>query len=129
MADRTIAVNADALHQVLQALIGPGHLIRELQFTRSLHKLGHLNAIETLIEDYKRAASPAVQPAAERGNLTEEQRTDLLAAALYISARGDETSVLSDENAERIAELLCDLSGFDLNESSGIGSSTDGGGK
>lgn len=45
---------------------------------------------------------------------TEEQCIDLFAAALYISARGDETSVLSEENAERIAEFLCDLSGVDM---------------
>ncbi len=30
----TVTVNADALRQVLKALIGPGHLIRELQVTR-----------------------------------------------------------------------------------------------
>lgn len=32
----TIQVNADALRQVLLALSGPGHLIREMQATRSL---------------------------------------------------------------------------------------------
>lgn len=52
---KTIPVSADALYQVLQALVGPGHLIRELQATRSLHKLGHPNAIELLIEDYQSA--------------------------------------------------------------------------
>lgn len=28
---KTVEVNADALRQVLEALLGPGHLIRELQ--------------------------------------------------------------------------------------------------
>lgn len=36
MSKRTITVDADALHQVLQALMGPAHLIRELQTTRGL---------------------------------------------------------------------------------------------
>jgi hypothetical protein len=31
---KTIEVDADALYQVLQALNGPGHYIRELQVTR-----------------------------------------------------------------------------------------------
>jgi hypothetical protein len=62
-AVRTVEVDADALYQVLQALVGPGHHIRELQFTRSLHKLGHPNAIETLIEGYT-AALAAPKPAA-----------------------------------------------------------------
>lgn len=56
MADATVTVSADALRQVLQALIGPGHHIRELQATRSLHKLGHPNPIETLLEQYNEAA-------------------------------------------------------------------------
>ena len=49
-----IAVDAVALRQVLQALIGPGHHIRELQATRSLHALGHPNPIDLLLEDYER---------------------------------------------------------------------------
>lgn len=64
---KTITVNADALYEVLQALVGPGHHIRELQATRSLHKLGHPNPIDTLIEDYEasRAAPTAAEPAGE----------------------------------------------------------------
>jgi hypothetical protein len=38
-----IAVNASALREVLRALNGPPHLIRELQATRSLHKFGDAN--------------------------------------------------------------------------------------
>jgi len=53
MSEPTIAVDADALRQVLQALIGPPHHARELQATRSLHKLGHANPIETLVEQYQ----------------------------------------------------------------------------
>lgn len=33
---KTITVNADALRQVLSALVGPDHMIRELQAIRSL---------------------------------------------------------------------------------------------
>lgn len=47
-----ITVNASALRQVLHALIGPDHLIRELQATRSLHKLGHPNPIQALLDEF-----------------------------------------------------------------------------
>lgn len=66
MTSATITVDRKALHTVLQALVGPGHLIRELQHTRSLHKMGHPNPIDTLIEQYEAGgllpeASPATQ--------------------------------------------------------------------
>lgn len=48
----TVTVAAEPLRQVLQALIGPGHLIRELQATRSLHALTKDNPIEILIEQF-----------------------------------------------------------------------------
>lgn len=50
----TVSVNAKALKQVLQALIGPGHLIREIQMTR--HIPGHPNPINTLVQEYNAAA-------------------------------------------------------------------------
>ncbi len=46
--------------------------------------------------------------------LTTDQRTDLLAAALFIAGRNEPGAMLKDENAERIADLLTELSGFDL---------------
>lgn len=52
---KTITVNADALRQVLQALVGPGHLIRELQATRG-PIVGKDNPINLLIEEYNAAA-------------------------------------------------------------------------
>lgn len=63
------------------------------------------------------ALDPAVSQAAAdlvASRFTEKQCIDLFAAALYVGARGDETSVLSEENAERIAAFLCDLAGVDL---------------
>ena len=45
-----ISVDVIALSQLLQALAGPEHLIRELQATRSMHRLGHPNPIETLLD-------------------------------------------------------------------------------
>lgn len=45
-----ISVDVIALSQLLQALVGPEHLVRELQATRSLHRLGHPNPIETLLD-------------------------------------------------------------------------------
>jgi hypothetical protein len=48
MMNDTITVDRDALFQVLQALVGPGHLIRELQFTRGLPD----NPINKLVDQY-----------------------------------------------------------------------------
>lgn len=64
MTKRTITVDADALHQVLQALMGPAHHIRELQATRGLPQVfgdEHANPIDTLVANYK--AAPADSPA------------------------------------------------------------------
>ena len=47
-----IPVDADALHSVLQALIGPSHLIRELQATRDNPPILVGNPIDTLIREY-----------------------------------------------------------------------------
>jgi len=49
-----VTVSADALRQVLEALVGPGYLIRELQAIRGLP--GYTNPINTLIEEYNAAA-------------------------------------------------------------------------
>ena len=48
-----VTVNAKALKEVLEALNGPGHYIRELQATRSLP--GNDNPINILIEEYNSA--------------------------------------------------------------------------
>lgn len=47
--ERTVTVSAEALHQVLTAIMGPGYLIRELQAT-----IGPLfdNPITKLIEQF-----------------------------------------------------------------------------
>lgn len=45
---------------------------------------------------------------------TDAQRKDLLAAALYLTMRDDPSCVLHAHDAERIAELLHDLSGIEL---------------
>lgn len=47
-----VEVDHIALHAVLHALIGPEHLIRELQATRRIHPLVP-NPIETLLKDYE----------------------------------------------------------------------------
>lgn len=51
---KTLQVSADALAQVLTALQGPPHLIRELQATRSiaLMGMGGPNPINTLVDEY-----------------------------------------------------------------------------
>lgn len=46
-------------------------------------------------------------------SLTDAQSFDLLTAALYISAHEDEGAFLRQVDAERIAELLLDLSGYE----------------
>jgi hypothetical protein len=59
MADETkFLVSANALQEVLEALNGPGYLIRELQFTRSLPG----NAINTLIEQYNEQVTAQQHP-------------------------------------------------------------------
>lgn len=59
-----VEVDAIALHAVLHALIGPDHLIRELQATRRIHPLVQ-NPIETLLRDYEawRKEGSAPEPA------------------------------------------------------------------
>lgn len=48
-----VSVPQDALCQVLRALMGPGHLIRELQATMNLPPLaGHDNPINVLVQAY-----------------------------------------------------------------------------
>jgi ribA/ribD-fused uncharacterized protein len=47
---RTVAVDADSLRQILEALVGPGHLIRELQATRLLP--GIESPITRLVNEY-----------------------------------------------------------------------------
>ncbi len=59
---QNITVSRDALYQVLRALIGQPYLLGELRATRSLHKLGHPNPIETLIEQFN-ACAPTAQEA------------------------------------------------------------------
>lgn len=49
----TVTVNAKALREVLLALVGPAHHIRELQATRGLP--GYENPIDTLIREFNEA--------------------------------------------------------------------------
>jgi hypothetical protein len=53
---RMIEVPVEAFYEVLQALNGPGHLIRELQATQSLDKvglsMGRPNPINVLIDTW-----------------------------------------------------------------------------
>jgi hypothetical protein len=49
---KTVTVNADALKQLLLAVVGPAHHIRELQATRHLGDLGDPNPIDLLIAEY-----------------------------------------------------------------------------
>lgn len=49
---KTVTVSAPALREVLRAVLGPSHLIRELQVTLSLPD----NPIITLINEYSAAA-------------------------------------------------------------------------
>lgn len=47
---KTVTVNAENLEQILSALVGPGHLIRELQYTMQLPN----NPIVALINEYNK---------------------------------------------------------------------------
>lgn len=87
MAGEKITVDRDALIQVLNALIAPGHRIRELQATRSLHALGgdYTNPIETLLAEVRTLREP--MPAAE---WTDKQLWDLY---WFIKTWADENRV------------------------------------
>jgi len=50
---KTVLVSADALKQLLQAINGPSHHIRELQLTRGVNES---NPINVLISEYNAAA-------------------------------------------------------------------------
>jgi hypothetical protein len=57
MTDRAmVTVDANALRQVLQALTGPAHLIREIQMTRSIASLTGDDPIGRLVDDYNEDA-------------------------------------------------------------------------
>jgi hypothetical protein len=58
----TISVNRKALFQVLQALSGPGHLIREMQAIRNIQ--GDESPITVLVNEYN--ASLALAPDANQ---------------------------------------------------------------
>lgn len=49
---KTVTVSSDALVQLLQAVTGPAHHIRELQVTRNIDER---NPINVLISEYKTA--------------------------------------------------------------------------
>jgi hypothetical protein len=51
-----VTVDANALRQVLQALTGPAHLIREIQMTRSIASLTGDDPIGRLVDDYNEDA-------------------------------------------------------------------------
>lgn len=64
MSDK-LTVDRSALIQVLNALNGHGHEIRELQATRSLHAMGgeYTNPIETLLAEVRVQLTPQMEPA------------------------------------------------------------------
>lgn len=55
MSHQTVNVDGKALRDVLEALIGQPHQIRELQMTRSIAKLTGYDPIGKLIDDYNLA--------------------------------------------------------------------------
>ena len=61
----TVPVNAEALREVLVALNGPGHLIRELQATRAPYLPP--NPINTLISDFNAWVDAQTEAAQEAG--------------------------------------------------------------
>lgn len=57
-----ITVNTEALRQVLQALNGPDHYIRELQATRDRPPIFTGNPIDTLINEFNAAVEAYGKP-------------------------------------------------------------------
>lgn len=71
---RMIEVDAEALYEVLNALNGPGHLVRELQATQGLEKvglnIGKRNPINVLIDQWNAYAEKTLghtKPEEEKG--------------------------------------------------------------
>jgi hypothetical protein len=58
---KTVTVDASALREVLLALVGPPHLVRELQATRDKPPLFEGNPIDTLLSDFNRAVESAAK--------------------------------------------------------------------
>lgn len=73
MSRQMVSVDAKALRTVLQALIGPPHLIREIQMTRGVAALTGDDPIGVLIEDFNNAVNPARQPAPSSATTRDQQ--------------------------------------------------------
>jgi len=60
MAAEKLTVDRNALIQLLNAINGHGHEIRELQVTRGLHSMGgdYTNPIETLLAEVREQVKP-----------------------------------------------------------------------
>lgn len=101
MAEELVLVDAKALREVLQALASPGHMMRELQATRSLHKLGHPNPIDTLLEQLEVGQRSAGTAAL----LSESERTELLD---WVNACQSQYHIDSTQG-HRFAELTSNL--------------------
>jgi hypothetical protein len=75
---RMIEVDAEALYEVLNALNGPGHLVRELQATQGLEKvglnIGRRNPINVLIDQWNAYAEQTLgqKPEEEKGSSNEQ---------------------------------------------------------
>lgn len=50
-----VTVSAEPLRQILQALIGPDHHVRELQYTRNPPEVFPNNPINVLVKEYNAA--------------------------------------------------------------------------
>lgn len=82
-----IAVDANALTQVLNALNGPDHHIRELQHTRNLgvQLAGFENPINVLCQNVKDAVN---QPQQVQSKTTVYTKSEMEAMSLYLKVKG-----------------------------------------
>lgn len=108
----SISVPANALRELLQAVVGPGHHIRELQATRQVSKLmGEPNCIDVLVDAFNAAPAGEPEPAAELQRLDAENtqlRSDVSRLQFEAVVAEREAAVLRlfKHNAEiRIAGL------------------------
>ncbi|SEO65662.1 hypothetical protein [Nitrosovibrio sp. Nv6] len=135
--DEQILVNKEALRQVLDALMGPPHLILELHALNKPYFPG--NPVGILIEEYNKAVSSPPAPKVEPAYAAKDYRTGKFGYIwhekddvvgwinLQHQSRDDVTYVLvelhtghalSDE-LRKDAEELCDyMDGYDFGEGS-----------
>lgn len=101
MSDKVL-VDKEALAQLLRALNGPEHHIREIQFTRNLP--GQVNIIDQLMTDVENAKN---QPAVSPSTTVVYTKSEIQAMNLYTQLKGG--AMTTQDNPEEGIRFFIDL--------------------